>query len=92
MLFVPREQQRTSREWRAVYNTGDKEAKNVTVNVILTDTAHNEVVRKTVIEGKDLLPKGAMRVEFDTEYLRELTIPKTEVDVEIQVDWEGKKK
>ena len=75
-----------------VYNTGDKEAKNVTVNVIFTDTAHNEEVRKTVIEGKDLLPKGAMRVEFDTEYLRELTIPKTEVDVEIQVDWEGKKK
>jgi len=75
-----------------VYNTGDKEAKNVTVNVIFTDTAHNEEVRKTVIEGKDLLPKGAMRVEFDTEYLRELTIPKTEVDVEIHVDWEGKKK
>jgi hypothetical protein len=74
-----------------VSNIGDKEAKNVTVNVILTDTAHNEVVRKTVIKGVDLLPKGAMRVEFDTEYLREITIPKTEVDVEIQVDWEGKK-
>lgn len=74
-----------------VSNTGDKEAKNVMVNVILTDTAHNEVVRKTVIEGVDLLPKGAMHVEFDTEYLREITIPKTLVDVEIQVDWEGKK-
>jgi hypothetical protein len=75
-----------------VSNIGDKEAKNVTVNVILTDIAHNKVVRKTVIEGVDLLPKGAMRVEFDTEYLREITIPKTEVDVEIQVDWEDKKK
>ena len=75
-----------------VWNIGDKEAKNVTVNVILTDTAHNEVVKKTVIEGVDLLPKGAMRVEFNTEYLRERTIPKTLVDVEIQVDWEDKKK
>ncbi len=75
-----------------VCNIGDKEAKNVTVNVILIDTAHNEVVRKTVIDGVDLLPKGAMRVEFDTEYFREITIPKTLVDVEIQVDWEDKKK
>ena len=39
-----------------VCNIGDKEAKNVTVNVIFTDTAHNEVVRKTVREGVGLLP------------------------------------
>jgi hypothetical protein len=68
--------------------SGIKRQKNVTVNVILTDTAHSEVVRKTVIEGIDLLPNGKQYVEFDTEYLREPTIPKTEVDVEIQVDWE----
>ncbi len=75
-----------------VWNTGDKEAKNVTVTVIFTDTARDKVVRKRVIEGVNLLPKGAMRVEFDTEYFRELTIPKTKVDVEIQVDWEDEKK
>ena len=69
-----------------VWNIGDKEAKNITVTVIFTDFAHDKVVRKTVVEGVDLLPKGAVRVEFDTEYLRELTLPKTEVDLEIQVD------
>ena len=70
-----------------VGNTGDKEAKNVTVTIIFTDPAHDKVVRKTVVEGVDLLPKGAVSVEFDTEYLRELTIPKTIVDETIQVNW-----
>jgi uncharacterized protein YpmB len=69
------------------WNTGDKEAKNVTVTVIFTDTAHDRVVRKTVVEGVDLLPDGAVSVEFDAEYLRELTIPKTLVDETIQVNW-----
>lgn len=70
-----------------VCNIGDKEAKNVTVTVIFTDTAHDRVVRKTVVEGVDLLPDGAVSVEFDAEYLRELTIPKTLVDKTIQVNW-----
>ena len=70
-----------------VCNTGDKEAKDVTVTVIFTDAAHDRVVRKTVVEGVDLLPDGAVSVEFDAEYLRELTIPKTAVDETIQVDW-----
>jgi len=70
-----------------VWNIGDKEAKNVTVTIIFTDPAHDKVVRKTVVEGVDLLPKGAVSVEFDTEYLRELTIPKTIVDETIQVNW-----
>jgi len=70
-----------------VSNIGDKEAKNVTVTVIFTDTAHDRVVRKTVVEGVDLLPDGAVSVEFDAEYLRELTIPKTLVDKTIQVNW-----
>lgn len=73
-----------------VCNIGDKEAKNVTVNVIFTDTAHNEVVRKAVREGVDLLPDGAVCVNFNAEYLREQTIPKTVVDIEVQADWEGK--
>ncbi|NOR48016.1 MAG: hypothetical protein GQ533_08225, partial [Methanosarcinaceae archaeon] len=70
-----------------VSNTGDGEMRNVTVTVIFTDTAHDRVVRKTVVEGVDLLPNGAVSVEFDAEYLRELTIPKTSVDGTIQVDW-----
>ena len=69
-----------------VRNTGD-EVKNITVTVIFTDTAHDKVVRKTVVEGVDLLPDGAVSVEFDAEYLRELTIPKTSVNETIQVDW-----
>ena len=71
-----------------VWNTGDKEAKNVTVTVIFTDTAHDKVVRKTVVEGVDLLPDGAVSVQFDAEYLRELTIPKTLVNETIQIEWE----
>ena len=74
-----------------VWNIGDKEAKNVTVILIFTDAAHDSVVRKRVVEGADLLPKGAVRVEFDAEYYREQTVPKTEVEVEVQVDWEGKR-
>ena len=69
-----------------VRNTGD-EVKNITVTVIFTDTAHDKVVRKTVVEGVDLLPDGAVSIEFDAEYLRELTIPKTSVNETIQVDW-----
>ena len=71
-----------------VCNDGDKEIKNVSINVIFTDTAHNEVVRQTVMERVDLLPNGVKY--FTAEYSREPTLPKTEVDVEVQVDWEGK--
>ncbi|MBC2699878.1 MAG: hypothetical protein HF976_00405 [ANME-2 cluster archaeon] len=69
------------------WNSGDEELKNVTVTVIFTDTAHDRVVRKTVVEGVDLLPDGASSVEFDAGYLREMTIPKTSVDETIQIDW-----
>ena len=40
-----------------------------------------------MVEGVDLLPDGAVSVEFDAEYLRELTMPKTSVDETIQVNW-----
>ena len=70
-----------------VWNIGDKEAKSVTVTVIFTDTAHDKVVRKTVLEGVDLLPNGVQYKKFNTVYLRELTIPKTIVDKTIQVNW-----
>ena len=67
---------------------GDKEAENVTVSVIFTDTAHEEIVKKTAAQGVDLSPNGAVSVGFNAEYLREVTMPKTEVDVKIQIDWE----
>jgi len=70
-----------------VWNIGDKEAKNVTVTIIFTDTAHDKVVRKTVLEGVDLLPDGVQYEKFNTVYFRELTIPKTLVDETIQVNW-----
>jgi len=70
-----------------VWNIGDKEAKNVTVTVIFTDTAHDKVVRKTVVKGVDLLPDGVEYKKFNTVYLRELTIPKTLVNETIQVNW-----
>ena len=69
------------------WNTGDNEVKNVTVTVIFTDTAHDKVVRKTVVKGVDLLPDGASSAIFDAGYLREMTIPKTSVDKTIQVNW-----
>ena len=70
-----------------VWNTGNEELKNITVTVIFTDTAHDRVVRQTVVEGVDLLPDGAASIEFDAEYLREMTMPKTSVDETIQVNW-----
>ena len=69
------------------WNSGDKEAKNVTVTLIFTDTVHDKVVRKTVVKGVDLLPDGASSAKFGAEYLRESTIPKTSVNKTIQVDW-----
>ena len=69
------------------WNSGDKEANNVTVILIFTDTVHDKVVRQTVVEGVDLLPDGASSASFDAGYLREMTIPKTSVDETIQVNW-----
>ena len=69
------------------WNDGDIIAKNLTAIVIFTDTAHNKVVRKNVPVGGDLLPNKGLFMEFDSEYLRERTVPKTEVNVTVQFDW-----
>ncbi len=71
----------------AFFNDGDIIAKNLTATVIFTDNAHNKVVRKTVKEGVDLLPNKRLIVEFDSEYSREKTIPKTDVNVTVQFDY-----
>ena len=69
------------------FNDGDITAKNLTASVIFTDATNNEVVRKTVSKGMDLLPNKGSIVEFDSEYSRKKTIPKTEVNITIQFDW-----
>ena len=69
------------------WNEGDIIAKNLTATVIFTDAAHNKVVRKKVPVGGDLLSNKGQFMEFDSEYLRERTVPKTAVNVAIQFDW-----
>ncbi|MGB8218121.1 MAG: hypothetical protein WCE94_12545 [Candidatus Methanoperedens sp.] len=69
------------------WNDGDVIAKNLTAVVIFTDAANNKVVRKNVPIGGDLLPNKGQVMEFDSEYLREKTLPKTEVNVTIQFDY-----
>ncbi|VVB89298.1 Uncharacterised protein [uncultured archaeon] len=69
------------------WNEGDTIAKNLSATVIFTDIAHNKVVRKNVIMGGDLLSNKGVVMEFDSEYVRERTIPKTVVNVTIQFDW-----
>jgi|GEM_PF-971643 len=69
------------------WNEGDITAKNLTAIVIFADAAHNEFVRKNVPVSGDLLPNKGSAMEFDSEYTRERTIPKTDVNITIQFDW-----
>lgn len=69
------------------WNDGDVIAKNLTAVVIYTDAANNKVVRKNVPIGGDLPPNKGSVMEFDSEYLREKTLPKTVVNVTIQYDY-----
>jgi hypothetical protein len=69
------------------WNDGSLVAKNLAATVIFTDAAHNKVVRKNVPVGGDLLPNKRIVMEFDSEYLREKTLPKTVVNVTIQYDY-----
>jgi len=69
------------------WNDGDAIAKNLTASVIFTDAAHNKVVRKNVPVSGDLLPNKGQIMEFETEYLRERTVPKILVNVTVQFEW-----
>ena len=71
-----------------IWNTGRKNANNVSVTVIYTDIAHNKVVRNTTIERVELLSEGMHSMNFESKYLRESTIPKTVVDPTILIEWE----
>lgn len=69
------------------WNDGDIIAKNLTASVIFTDSAHNEVLRKKVPVEGDLLPNIGNIMEFDSEYVRERTVPKTLVNVTVRFEW-----
>ncbi len=69
-----------------VWNDGDIIAKNLTATVIFSDAAQNKIARKNVPLG-DLPPNKGQFIEFDSEYLRERTVPKTMVNVTVQFDW-----
>ncbi len=69
------------------WNDGNLVAKNLTATVIFTDAAHNRVIRKNVPVEGDLLPDRGQVVQFDSEYLREKTVPKTVVNVTVQFEW-----
>ncbi len=69
------------------WNDGNEIAKNLSGVVIYTDAAHNKVVRKNIPISGDLPPDKGSVMEFDSEYTREKTMPKTEVNITIQFDW-----
>lgn len=68
-------------------NTGDISAENLKVSVVFMDDAHDNVVIKTVYENVDLLPNSEHIMGFESEYLRETTIPKTSVNTTLQLEW-----
>lgn len=69
------------------WNDGSLVAKNLAAAIIFTDAAHNKVVRKNIPVGGDLPPNKGSVMEFDSEYTREKTMPKTVVNVTIQYDY-----
>ena len=69
------------------WNDGNLIAKNLAATVIFTDAAHNKTVMKNVPVKGDLLANKGNVMEFDSEYLREKTIPKTDVKVTVQFNW-----
>lgn len=74
------------------WNEGSILAKNLTGIVIFTDTGHNKEVRKNISIGGDLPPNKGSLMIFDSEYTREKTVPKTDVNltyvnVTLQFDW-----
>ncbi len=69
------------------WNDGNLVAKDLTAAILFTDAAHNKVVRKNIPIGGDLPPNKESIMEFDSEYTREKTMPKTDVNITIQYDW-----
>lgn len=68
-------------------NDGDITAENLKVSVVFIDDAHDNVLIKTIYENVDLLPNSEHVMGFESEYLREKTIPKTSVNATLQLEW-----
>lgn len=68
-------------------NIGDITAENLKVSVVFMDDAHNKIMIKTMYENVDLLPNSEHIMVFESEYLRETTIPKTSVNTTLQLEW-----
>lgn len=68
-------------------NDGGITAEDFAATVIYTDVAHDKVFSEIVVEGVDLLPDKKSSVDFESEYIRETTEPKTVVNVTVRLDW-----
>ena len=68
-------------------NDGDIIAENLKDSVVFIDDAHDNVMIKTIYENVDLLPNSESVMGFESEYLREKTIPKTSVNATLQLEW-----
>ena len=68
------------------WNDGNLVAKNLVAAIIFEDVANNKVVRKNIPIGGDLPPDKGSVMEFDSEYTREKTMLKTDVNITIQYD------
>ena len=69
------------------WNDGNEVAKNLVAAIIFEDAANNKVERKNIPIGGDLPPYTGSIMSFDSEYTREKTMPKTDVNITIQYDW-----
>ncbi|TFH40496.1 MAG: hypothetical protein E4G94_09510 [ANME-2 cluster archaeon] len=68
-------------------NDGDITAENFKLSVVFIDEAHDKVVIRTIYENVDLPPNSEHVMGFESQYLREKTIPKTLVNATVQLEW-----
>ncbi|HID43991.1 MAG TPA: hypothetical protein EYP30_09535 [Archaeoglobaceae archaeon] len=68
-----------------VWNQGGKEARNLAITALFIDEYYGEIIEKPVRVKENLLPSE--QINIHAEYLREKTIPKTEVKEKIRVEW-----
>ena len=71
----------------SLVNDGDITAENFKLSVVFIDDAHDKVEIRTIYENVDLLPNSETVISFESEYLREKTIPKTSVNATLQLEW-----
>lgn len=67
-----------------LWNKGEKEARILAITALFIDEYYGKIAEKP-IKAKNLLPDE--QINIHAEYFREKTIPKTEVNVKIKVEW-----